>query len=97
LLTKYVLHRKHGTFRPKLLQLVQSNPKDVVEETTKKAFGVNKGDEMAAVKILTGLKGIGPATSSLLLSVSRREEVPFFSDVCNRTSTTRASFVLLVV
>jgi hypothetical protein len=35
---------------------------------------------LAALKKLTELKGIGPATASLLLSVGKPDEVPFFSD-----------------
>ena len=35
---------------------------------------------LPALKVLTELKGIGPATASLLLSVMRPETVPFFSD-----------------
>lgn len=77
-------YRKHGTFRPKLLQLVKSNPKELVEATTRKACANEEKDALVALKTLTALKGIGPATASLLLSVHRIEEVPFFSDVCLR-------------
>lgn len=78
--------RKHGTFRPALLGLVQSNTSQAVEETTKKAYNAllngtfSKPNTTNALKILVGLKGIGPATSSLLLSVLQPGEVPFFSD-----------------
>jgi hypothetical protein len=58
-----------------------SNSEELTVDMTKKAYGVVTKDLMAALKILTGLKGIGPATASLLLSVHRLEEVPFFSDV----------------
>ncbi|KAF2279700.1 uncharacterized protein EI97DRAFT_184294 [Westerdykella ornata] len=91
---------KHGTFRSKLLQLVQSNPAAQIEQTTKDAFSLftdAKKDAapgpdldpdpdpdpkaiLAALKILTGLRGIGPATASLLLSVYAPGKVPFFSD-----------------
>ncbi|KAF2690859.1 hypothetical protein K458DRAFT_382437 [Lentithecium fluviatile CBS 122367] len=77
---------KHGTFRPKLLNLVKENADTLIEETTKKAFalgskdGVGDGDVMKALKILSALKGIGPATASLLLSVYHPEHIPFFSD-----------------
>ncbi|EUC43064.1 hypothetical protein COCMIDRAFT_101891 [Bipolaris oryzae ATCC 44560] len=83
---------KHGTFRPALLGLVQSNTSQAVEETTKKAFAAISDDECSqaniiqALKILASLKGIGPATSSLLLSVLRPEEIPFFSDELFRWS-----------
>ncbi|KAH5165776.1 hypothetical protein HBI73_034400 [Parastagonospora nodorum] len=71
---------KHGTFRPKLLSLVQSNPADVVQETTTSAFKMIPKQPLPALKILTNLKGIGPATASLLLSVAAPDVVPFFSD-----------------
>lgn len=72
--------RRHGTFRPKLLSLVQSNPADVVQETTTSAFKMIAKPPLPALKILTNLKGIGPATASLLLSVAAPDVVPFFSD-----------------
>lgn len=84
--------RKHGTFRPALLGLVQSNTSQAVEETTKKAFAAisddkcSQSDIIHALKILASLKGIGPATSSLLLSVLRPQEIPFFSDELFRWS-----------
>lgn len=62
--------------------LVQSNPADLVKSTTNEAFAAysNNGDAMCALKILVKLRGIGPATASLLLSVYKPDEVPFFSD-----------------
>lgn len=85
------LRRKHGTFRPKLLALVQSNPTEFVLETTTQAFELitspdGDGSPSPALKVLTQLKGIGPATASLLLSVLRMSEVPFFSDELFRWS-----------
>ncbi|KAF2117851.1 hypothetical protein BDV96DRAFT_489214 [Lophiotrema nucula] len=72
---------KHGTFRPKLLDLVKSNPEPFVQETISNAFtSLNAEDPLPALKVLTQLKGIGPATASLLLSVYAPGEVPFFSD-----------------
>ncbi|KAF2848916.1 hypothetical protein T440DRAFT_399991 [Plenodomus tracheiphilus IPT5] len=74
---------KHGTFRPKLLSLVQSNDASTVLSTTTAASKLPKSsitDVQPALKILTQLKGIGPATASLLLSVLSPADVPFFSD-----------------
>lgn len=71
--------RKHGTFRPKLLSLVQSNDSNAIKETTTSAFRLLP-DTSKALKVLTSLKGIGPATASLLLSVAAPDSVPFFSD-----------------
>lgn len=73
----------HGTFRPKLKQLVQSNPPDTVQKTTATAFSSFDGTLeklKASLKQLSTLKGIGPATASLLLSVAFPSTVPFFSD-----------------
>ncbi|KAH9881594.1 hypothetical protein IAQ61_000320 [Plenodomus lingam] len=75
---------KHGTFRPKLLSLVQSNDAASVLNITTAAAEVAKtaavADVQAGLKLLTQLRGVGPATASLLLSVLRPADVPFFSD-----------------
>ncbi|PPJ61208.1 hypothetical protein CBER1_10287 [Cercospora berteroae] len=73
----------HGTFRPKLQQLVQSNSPDLVRTTTSSAFAKYDGTVESAKSCLTDLcvlKGIGPATASLLLSVAFPDSAPFFSD-----------------
>lgn len=63
------------------MHLVQSNPDSVVEETTRRAFAIlDPKDPVPSLKILTELKGIGPATASLFLSALEEDEVPFFSD-----------------
>lgn len=83
--------RKHGTFRPSLMKLVQENAKDTVTSTTLSAFSQLDSPSssppftdptlvLQALKTLSQLRGIGPATASLLLSVCAPEEVPFFSD-----------------
>ena len=54
-----------------------------VRETSREAFEIyesNKEDVRKALKVLTRLKGIGPATASLLLSCYDPQNVPFFSD-----------------
>ncbi|KAL9065791.1 MAG: hypothetical protein Q9161_008016 [Pseudevernia consocians] len=74
---------KHGTYRPNLAKLVASNNVKDVRETTKKAFEVYEADNEDYGKSITALnklKGIGPATSSLLLSCYDPVKVPFFSD-----------------
>ncbi|KAF2199692.1 hypothetical protein GQ43DRAFT_482241 [Delitschia confertaspora ATCC 74209] len=89
---------KHGTFRPSLLKLVSSNHAEEIETTTRQAYAlltqsVNyrtapvrycpHKNTMAALRHLCVLRGIGPATASLLLSVhagNRWGAVPFFSD-----------------
>ena len=75
--------RKHGTYRPNLAKLVASNSVKDVRETTSNAFEVYEADKEAydkSITILSKLKGIGPATSSLLLSCFDPVEIPFFSD-----------------
>jgi len=73
---------KHGTFRPRLLQLAKSNGEQAVRDTTSQGFKnyEDSADPSKAMKVLTELKGIGPATASLLLSTYDPDTVPFFSD-----------------
>lgn len=64
---------------------MQSNDEDMIKETTSSAFALLPSspaskDVLAAFKVLNKLKGVGPATASLLLSVANPESVPFFSD-----------------
>jgi hypothetical protein len=65
------------------MKLVQSNDEADTIETTKSAFQsyqpTPEGVE-TALTILTRLKGIGPATASLILACYDPEKVPFFSD-----------------
>ncbi|KAI9844620.1 MAG: hypothetical protein M1837_005472 [Sclerophora amabilis] len=78
---------KHGKFRPKLTQLVASNPSSTVASTTKEAFQLHDANPSApssSITKLTSLKGIGPASASLLLAVFDPQHVPFFSDECFR-------------
>jgi len=90
---KLTRSRKHGTFRPKLLQLVQSNTAEIIQSTTSEALNLldnglsDAYPPLKALKTLTALKGIGPATASLLLAVAAPETVPFFSDELFRWCT----------
>jgi hypothetical protein len=64
------------------MKLVSSNDEQVVKdtiETTMKAYWA-KPNASAALDGITQLKGIGPATASLLLSVHDPDRVIFFSD-----------------
>ena len=73
----------HGKFRPTLKGLIQQNAVNVVQETTAAGYKVFTGAGPSAresLNILTKLKGVGPATASLLLSVYDRATAPFFSD-----------------
>jgi hypothetical protein len=81
---------KHGTFRPTLLGLVDSNDAKLVRSTTTPIFDLMRDTEpirinqaasmTTGLKFLTQLRGIGPATASLVLSVLAPDWCPFFSD-----------------
>lgn len=74
-------NRKHGTFRPTLKALVQQNDAKAVEQASRKGFASFRfGDLKAAITNLTKLRGIGPATASLMLSVLCPDKAPFSSD-----------------
>lgn len=64
------------------MNLVKSNPADLIMSTSQSAFSNldHDKDVLRALKQLATLRGIGPATASLLLSVYQPETVPFFSD-----------------
>ncbi|KAI1804720.1 DUF1479-domain-containing protein [Daldinia bambusicola] len=73
---------RHGKFRPTLMKLVSSNDDVFVESTIREAIDVYRDslDVSKALSTITKLKGIGPATASLLLSVHDPHGVIFFSD-----------------
>ncbi|KAH6664119.1 hypothetical protein B0J14DRAFT_494165 [Halenospora varia] len=81
-LVDWKLH--HGVWRPFLGKQVASNSDAKVEEATKDGFGhynAHPNDIKLIIEKLTKpLKGIGPATASLLLSVYDPDHVIFFSD-----------------
>lgn len=84
---------KHGKFRPSLLKLAKENDDNKVRNTTTAAFahlasaqrnkpGEDlpwKGVELAMSDVVE-LRGVGPATASLVLSCYDPNSVPFFSD-----------------
>ncbi|CAJ2499973.1 Uu.00g028260.m01.CDS01 [Anthostomella pinea] len=73
---------RHGKFRPTLMKLVSSNDEATVADTIEKAMANYWPDRDAskALDAIAKLKGIGPATASLLLSVHDPDRVIFFSD-----------------
>ena len=73
---------KHGTFRPKLKQLVESNDEDLITNIMKDIEATEGRPKPAKemMQMLTQLKGIGPATASLIMSCISPLEYPFFSD-----------------
>jgi len=76
--------RRHGTFRPTLPKLVASNSDEKIAAATKDAFthyAQHPSDITIVLKKLSEpLKGIGPSTASLLLSIHDPANVVFFSD-----------------
>jgi hypothetical protein len=68
------------------MSLVSSNSPDVIQSTTAQAWDDLTAAEptiasvSSALNTLVTLRGIGPASASLLLSVLAPEDVPFFSD-----------------
>lgn len=79
-----LLTSHHGAFRATLPKLVASNTNESVADATKDAFAAYAKDDkdIATVisKLSTPLKGIGPATASLLLAIHDPQNVVFFSD-----------------
>ena len=81
---------KHGTFRPNLLKLATSNAADEIITCSRMAFrecsqivDLNAPvppDLSKPIATLTKLRGIGPATASLVLSCYDPDMIPFFSD-----------------
>ncbi|GAA5972060.1 hypothetical protein JCM11641_002476 [Rhodosporidiobolus odoratus] len=66
-----------GKFRPRLQDLVLSNPASLVESTTSSSSLASPAD---ALTQLCTLKGIGPATASAILALWHPEDEPFMSD-----------------
>lgn len=64
------------------MKLVSSNDPALVKSTIQDALQHYraKSDVTGALDVLTKLKGIGPATASLLLAVHDAERIIFFSD-----------------
>lgn len=68
------------------MSLINSNSEHSVQAVTEKAFFLCIGQTGSIEKVkqsitaLTELKGVGPATASLILSVYDPVEVPFFAD-----------------
>lgn len=64
------------------MKLVTSNDPSFVQDIVKQAKISYQKDKnvSAALDVLTKLRGIGPATASLLLAVLDPDDVPFFGD-----------------
>ena len=84
-------NRFRGVYRPSLRGLIASNSPEVVRTVTSEAFaefGLSSpglsGDLdkhiQQSLKLLCKLRGVGPATASLILSVAYPDDVAFFAD-----------------
>ena len=63
---------QRGKFRPSLTKLIQSNAADAVVNASKDAFQkLRTSDVGAAIKALSVLRGVGPATASGTFSPTR--------------------------
>ncbi|GAA0166021.1 hypothetical protein LIER_21274 [Lithospermum erythrorhizon] len=70
---------KRGKWRPRLMKLVESLKDEEVKEASKKAMKAMP-DVGQAVRELSVLKGVGPATASAVLAAYAPNVVPFMSD-----------------
>jgi len=68
-----------GKMRPMLPSLIQQNTESSVEEASRKAFG-SLPDLSKAIKELSVLRGVGPATASAVLAAGDPESAPFMAD-----------------
>jgi len=68
-----------GKFRPRLTELVQQNSEKEVKNTSEKAFK-NYRNMKEAIKELSKLKAVGPATASAIMAASNPEYYPFMAD-----------------
>ena len=90
------IRRKHGVFRPALMGMVKSNHDKTVTKSTSTALAAlpdtdpilvpSEAFPRASLDALTApLRGVGPATASLILSIATilddpSNQVPFYSD-----------------
>lgn len=74
-----------GKFRPTLLKFAASNQLDLVKSVSSTAFRILSADKISTTEVksaiteISKLKGVGPATASLILSLGC-PSIPFMSD-----------------
>ena len=73
---------QRGQFRATLMGLIKRNSDKTVRDVSSKALKqlFDESDVKGAMKTLTELSGVGPATASLILSMASPDKVPFMSD-----------------
>lgn len=80
LMNLFRVKQMKGVVRPNGPQ-IESNTSMAVQEATKTAFSlVRKDNVKAAIEVLEGLQGVGPATASLILSYAAPDKIAFASD-----------------
>lgn len=87
--TKFITHSElcklmkwkltRGKFRPRLTEMVQTNSPQIVLDASQSAFDLLPDVEQA-IKALTVLKAVGPATASAILAAGAPDQVPFMAD-----------------
>lgn len=82
-----LLHRTHGAHRPFLPGLIRQNSPEAIKSTTKSVFSgiiavdaVNVCPDAALSALTKPLKGVGPATATLLLAICAPDDILYFSD-----------------
>lgn len=75
---------RHGKHRPSIPKQIASNTDEKIAEALDEAYGhyaKNKDDIVGTIELITkDLRGVGPATASLLLAIHDPQNVVFFSD-----------------
>lgn len=84
-------------FRPRLQQLIKSNPAALVKETTAAAFQLLETKISAesikkSIECLNGLAGVGPATASAILSVRYPSSCPFMAEAAVAAALNSANY-----
>ncbi|XP_047485857.1 uncharacterized protein LOC125036941 [Penaeus chinensis] len=70
-----------GKFRPRLIQLSESNEESLVKSATEKGIKLAQAGKIEeAIEALVVLKGVGPATASAVLAACVPEKCCFFAD-----------------
>lgn len=71
---------KRGVWRQRNLLLVEENPEEAVERTSREAFATLP-DPRKPVSLLVRLGGVGPATASAALAAHSPHIFPFFDEL----------------
>lgn len=75
---EWKMHR--GVYRARNLALIRTNTPEQVEATSRAALAAVP-DPDRPIALLSGLKGVGPATASAIASAARPDVYPFFDEL----------------